>query len=148
MKLKRQEIWIWNNVHWYWLHCIDTFTIKLVSQDRVAPLTHNINLSISTATFPSLWNWKHTNAVSLLKKGDPLIAKKYRPVALLPVFIKILIFNQLVVHFDFYIHVHWNHHGSRAGYSRALTSIQIYDTWRWTLGTWWWWGSWWLILVQ
>ena len=109
---------------------IDTFIIKLVAEDIVAPLTHIINLSISTATFPSLW--KHAKVVPLLKKGDPLIAKNYRPVALLPVFSKILervVFNQLVAYLDFYNLIHPNHHGSREGYSTATALIQMYDTW-------------------
>ena len=50
---------------------IDTFIIKLVAQDILAPL---INTSILTATFSS--SWKHAKVVPLLKKGDPLIAKK------------------------------------------------------------------------
>ena len=90
---------------------IDTFIIKLVAQDILAPLTHIINLSISKATFPSLW--KHAKVVPLLKKGDPLIAKNYRPVALLPIFSKILervIFNQLAVYLDSYSLIHPNHH--------------------------------------
>ena len=40
---------------------IDTFIIKLVAQDILAPLTHVINTSISTATFPS--SWKHAKVV-------------------------------------------------------------------------------------
>ena len=68
----------------------------------------------------------------MLKKGDPLTAKNYRPVALLPTFSKILervIFNQLVLYLDSYNLIHPNHHGSRAGYSTATASIQMYDTW-------------------
>ena len=109
---------------------IDTFVIKLVAQDILAPLTHIINLSISTATFPS--SWKLAKVVPLLKKGDPLVAKNYRPVALLPIFSKILermVFNQLVCYLDSNNLIHPNHHGSRTGYSTATALIQMYDTW-------------------
>ena len=43
---------------------IDTFIIKLVADDIVAPLTHVINLSIAKPTFPS--PWKHTKVVPLM----------------------------------------------------------------------------------
>ena len=68
----------------------------------------------------------------MLKKGDPLIAKNYRPVALLPIFSKILegkVFNQLVSYLDSNNLIHPNHHGSRSGHSTARALIQMYDTW-------------------
>ena len=68
----------------------------------------------------------------MLKKGDPLIAKNYRPVALLPIFSKILervVFNQLVTYLDSNNLIHPNHHGSRSGHSTATALIQMYDTW-------------------
>ena len=95
---------------------IDTYVIKLVAQDILAPLTHIINLSISTGAFPS--PWKQAKVVPLLKKGDPLSAKNYRPVSLLPIFSKILervIFNQLISYLDSNDLVHANYHDSRAG---------------------------------
>ena len=111
-------------------HPVDTFVIKLVAQNILAPLTHIINLSISTSTFPS--SWKLAKVVPLLKKGDPLMAQNYRPVALLPIFSKILermVFNQLVSYLDTNNLIHPNHHGSRAGYSTVTALIQMYDTW-------------------
>ena len=109
---------------------IDTYITKLVADDIVEPLTYVINLSIQKSVFPSMW--KHAKVVPLLKKGDPLIAKNYRPVALLPIFSKILervVFNQLVQYLDFNNLIHPNHHGSRAGYSTATALIQMYDSW-------------------
>ena len=109
---------------------IETFIIKLVADDIVAPLTHIINLSIAKPTFPS--PWKHAKIVPLLKKGDALTAKNYRPVALLPIFSKILervVFNQLVTYLDSNSLLNPNHHGSRSGHSTATALIQMYDTW-------------------
>ena len=66
------------------------------------------------------------------KKGDPLIAKNYRPVALLPIFSKIMksvVFNQLVSYLDNNGLINPNHHGSRSGHSTATALIQMYDTW-------------------
>ena len=109
---------------------IDTYVVKLVADEIVAPLTHIINISIQRSIFPSMW--KHAKVVPLLKKGDPLIPKNYRPVALLPIFSKILervVFNQLVRYLDSNSLIHPNHHGSRAGHSTATALIQMYDSW-------------------
>ena len=80
---------------------IDTWVIKLVARDILPAITHIVNLSIVHSEFPSLW--KVSKVVPLLKKGDPLSPKNYRPVALLPVFCKILekvVFLQLVEYLD------------------------------------------------
>ena len=109
---------------------IDTRIIKLVAKDILPALTHVINLSISHSEFPSIW--KQSKVVPLLKKGDTLSPKNYRPVALLPIFSKILervIFNQLVKYLDENNLVNPNHHGSRQGHSTATALIQMYDQW-------------------
>ena len=109
---------------------IDTYVIKLVAQEIVAPLTHSINISIAKCTFPSIWN--HAKVLPLLRKGDPLIAKNYRPVAVLPIFSKILervVFNQLVSYLDSNNLIHPNHHGSRSGHSTSTALVQMNDTW-------------------
>ena len=98
--------------------------------DILPALTHIINLSIMQSKFPTVW--KHAKVVSLLKKGDTLAPKNYRPVALLPVFSKILeriVFNQLVKYLEAQKLIHPNHHGSRPGHSTATALIQMYDTW-------------------
>ena len=109
---------------------IDTWVIKLVASDILPALTHIINLSILQSTFPNMW--KQAKVVPLLKKGDPLTPKNYRPVALLPIFSKILeriVFNQLVENLDLHNLIHPNHHRSRAGHSTATALIQMYDRW-------------------
>lgn len=63
---------------------------------------------------------------------DPLIPKSYRPVALLPIFSKILekaVFSQLVKYLEENGLIHPNLHGSRAGHSTATALTQMYDTW-------------------
>ena len=109
---------------------IDTYVIKLVAADLVTRLTYIINLSLQMSVFPSVW--KYAKVVPLLKKGDPLVVKNYRPVALLPIFSKILervVFNQLVTYLDNNGLIHPNHHGSREGHSTASALIQMYDSW-------------------
>ena len=109
---------------------IDTGTIKLVAEEILPAITHIINLSIIQGTFPTIW--KQAKVVPLLKKGDPLSAKNYRPVALLPIFSKILekaVFLQIVEYLDKNNLLHPNHHGSRSGYNTATALIQMYDQW-------------------
>ena len=63
----------------------------------VPALTHIINLSISTSNFPQLW--KNAKVIPLHKKDDQLNPKNFRPVAILPVFSKVLervVFEQIV----------------------------------------------------
>ena len=76
--------------------------------------------------------WKHAKVVALLKKDDPLMAKNYRPVALLPIFSKILekaVFLQLVEYLDSNGLLSPNHHGSRHGHNTATALVQMYDQW-------------------
>ena len=109
---------------------IDTFIIKLVARDLVPAITHILNLSIAQSEFPNIW--KHSKVVPLLKKGDPLTPKNYRPVALLPILSKILekaVFLQLVEYLDSNGLLHPNHHGSRKYHNTATALVQMYDQW-------------------
>ena len=101
-----------------------------MATDIIPAITHIVNLSISQSEFPSVW--KLSKVVPLLKKGDPLTPKNYRPVALLPIFSKILekvIFLQLVEYLDTNGLLHPNHHGSRQHHNTATALIQMYDQW-------------------
>jgi hypothetical protein len=109
---------------------IGTWTIKLVARDIIPAITRIVNLSISQSEFPNIW--KLSKVVPLLKKGDPLTPKNYRPVALLPIFSKILekaVFLQLVEYLDTNGLLHPNHHGSRQHHNTATALIQMYDQW-------------------
>ena len=75
---------------------------------------------------------KKSKVVPLLKKGDTLDPKNYRPVALLPIFSKVLeraIFLQLIRYLDDNSILHPNHHGSRKGHSTTTALVQMYDSW-------------------
>ena len=111
---------------------IDTRTVKLAA-DLIAPaLTHIINLSIRTSTFPEIW--KYAKVIPLLKSSvcDPLLPKSYRPVALLPILSKIMekvVFSQLAKYLEENNIIHPNLHGSRPGHSTSTALIQLYDRW-------------------
>ena len=111
---------------------IDTRTVKLAVAEISPALTHIINLSISTSTFPSVW--KYAKVVPLLKSltADSLLPKSYRPVALLPILSKVLekiVFAQFVNYLEVNNLVHPNLHGSRAAHSTSTALIQLYDRW-------------------
>ena len=109
---------------------LDTYIVKLVAPSILPALTHIINLSIREGTFPALW--KKAKIIPLLKKGDALNPKNYRPVALLPIFSKIMervVFVQLVNYLENNNLLHPNHHGSRASHSTASALLQMHDTW-------------------
>ena len=109
---------------------IDTSTLKLIIHDILPALTHIINLSLTTLTFPS--SWKLAKIIPLLKKGDPLNPQNYRPVALLAIMSKVLervIFKQVVKYVEGNCLLHPSHHGSRAGHSTSTAIIEMYDSW-------------------
>ena len=109
---------------------IDTYIIKLIVDDILPAVTHIVNLSIQQSVFPSLY--KVAKIIPLLKKGDPLEAKNYRPVAILCILSKVIeriVFLQIVDYMNCNEFFHPNHHGFRAGHSTTTAMIQMYDSW-------------------
>ena len=60
---------------------IDARILKLGRHYLVPAITHIINLSISTQTFPE--EWKKAKVIPLHKKNDKISPENYRPVSLL-----------------------------------------------------------------
>ena len=109
---------------------IDTHIIKLIVDDALPAITHIVNLSIEQLRFPTLY--KRAKVIPLLKKGDPLDPKNYRPVAILCILSKIIeraIFIQIVDYMNKNQYFHPNHHGFRAHHSTTTAMIQMYDSW-------------------
>ena len=111
---------------------IDTRTLKLVAEDVAPGLTHIINLSIESSTFPSIWKW--AKVIPLLKSVscEKILPKSYRPVALLPIMSKVLekvVFSQLVKYLEDNQLIHPNLHGSRSGHNTSTALNQLYDRW-------------------
>ena len=102
--------------------------ITLIRPAIVPALTHIINLSLSTGNFPQ--TWKNAKIIPLHKKDDKLNPKNYHPVAILPVFSKVLervVFNQIVQYLSSNNLLHPSHHAYRSNTITAL--IQMYDGW-------------------
>ena len=112
------------------LDLIDTRIIKLIQPEILPALTHVINLSISSKKFPDYW--KDAKIIPLHKKDDLLNPKNYRPVAILPIFSKVLersIFNQISKYLTENSLLHPNHHAYRPSHNTTSALIQMYDTW-------------------
>ena len=93
---------------------IDSFVLKLASDELTPSITHIVNLSITRNNFPSLW--KTSKVIPLFKKEDATLPKNYRPVSLLPILSKILeraVYNQLVKYLEENRILHPSHHSFR-----------------------------------
>ena len=109
---------------------IDTYIIKLIKHEILPALTHIVNLSIETSTFPA--EYKVAKIIPLLKKSDPLNPKNYRPVAILPIVSKIIeraVFLQIIEYMNENDLLHPSHHGFRPGHNTTTALIQMYDSW-------------------
>ena len=112
------------------LDYIDTGIIKQARAELLPAITHIINLSIRHSKFPT--EFKKAKVVPLHKKGDRLSPKNYRPVAILPIFSKLLeraVFLQMIDYFESNNLLHPNHHGFRANHNTTTALLQMYDTW-------------------
>ena len=99
-----------NNSTAYGLDFIDTYAIKLIKKEILPAVTHIINLSISSRTFPEAW--KKVKIIPLHKTDDLLNPKNYRPVAIIPILSKILekvISNQMTKYLTENALIHPNH---------------------------------------
>ena len=80
---------------------INVKIIKSIKNIIISPLTKLINLCIAGSTFPDCL--KKAVVVPIYKRGDPNNPSNYRPIALLPIFGKVLekiLFNQLNSFFE------------------------------------------------
>ena len=106
------------------LDLIDTRIIKLIHSEILPALTHVVNLSISSQEFPAFW--KSTKVIPLFKKDDLLNTKNYRPVAIIPIFSKILervIFTQIIKYLSDNKLLHPNHHSYRKHHNTTTALI-------------------------
>ena len=109
---------------------IATYTIKLIVDNILPAVTHIVNLSIHQGVFPS--QYKIAKVIPLLKKDDPLLAKNYRPVAILCILNKVIemvIFLQIVDYMNRNDFFHPNHHSVIAHDSHTSAVVQMYNTW-------------------
>lgn len=99
-------------------------TISLIS----APLTHIINLSLSSGVVPD--QMKIARVIPLFKSGIHSLVTNYRPISVLPVFSKFLeriVYNRLINFLNKYNILSRNQYGFRKNHSTAYALIQLYD---------------------
>ena len=112
------------------LDYIDTGIIKLAQVEITPALTHIINLSIRQSIFPA--QLKKAKVVPPHKKNDVLNPRNYRPMAILPVFSKLLewaVFVQMIDYFECKKLLHPNHHSFWSNHNTTTALLQMYDTW-------------------
>ena len=111
---------------------IDNQTIKLVAREITPALTHIINLSISTSTFPAIYKWSKVTPLLKNSSLDSILPASYRPVNQLVGLSKIVercVFGQLVEYLEHNSLLHPNQHGGRSSHSTITTLIQLHSQW-------------------
>ena len=109
---------------------IDTYVIKLASDELTPVITHIVNLSIANGVFPH--QWKMAKVIPLHKKNENMYPQNYRPVSLLCICSKILeraIFSQIVDYMESNNLIHPSHHGFRSGHNTTTALAQMFEVW-------------------
>ena len=112
------------------LDYIGTGIIKQAKKELLPALTHIINLSIKQSKFPT--QFKKAKVIPLFKSGDKLSPSNYRPVAILPIWSKLVeraVFIQMIEYFESNNLIHPSHHGFRANHNTTTALLQMYDNW-------------------
>ena len=111
---------------------IDTYIVKLTRKFIVPALTHIVNLSITTQTFPKAYKVAKVVPLYKGKEADITNPKSYRPVALLPIVSKILervVKKQVSDYMDKNQFWHPQHHAYRSHHSTTTAILSMYDSW-------------------
>ena len=80
---------------------VSTKFLKSIKTEISPAITHIINQSLNTGTFPD--NLKLAKVIPIHKKGDNKVFDNYRPISILPAISKVfekVIFDQLYEHFN------------------------------------------------
>lgn len=104
--------------------------LKMASMSIVGPITHIINLSITTNVFPH--QWKSARICPIFKKGDCTDPNNYRPISVLPVISKLLeriVFDQLYPFLNSKDLLHDTQSGFRPNHSTCTALINITEDW-------------------
>ena len=102
--------------------------VRIILPFIIGPLTHIINFSLTTCTFPHLW--KIANVIPVQKKKEPSVPEDYRPISLLPLFSKVyerLLAGQIIRHLEMHKLLTENQSGFRAKHSCATAMLKIID---------------------
>jgi hypothetical protein len=107
---------------------IPLFVIKDNIDIIANPLTHLVNLSLSSGTFPDLL--KIARVVPVFKSDDRRLLSNYRPISILPILSKVfekIVYNRLINYIDRFHILIDNQYGFRSGHSTYLALLQLYN---------------------
>ena len=105
---------------------LNSVLLKDAFRILVVELTHILNESIRTCTFPDAWSLGMITPIP--KEGDSLDAGNWRPITLLPVLGKLLdraVHYQITTHLNEYDLLMPNQHGFRKGKSTSTAIIEL-----------------------
>ena len=109
----------------------DIVPLKIIRQilpSIIKPLTHIINLSLSTGTMPNLC--KIAVVTPIHKEGNPADPGNYRPISILPILGKTVEFfvnNQLTQYLDEKGLISKNQYGFRKDHSTTYLMLDLFD---------------------
>ena len=109
---------------------ICALAVKVGAASLHGPITHLVNLSIRSSTFPAHWK---IGLLLPLHKGKGLDRRdpaSYRPISLLPIFGKIaerMLQPQIMDFMTSSLQLNQNHHSYRKGHSTTTTLLQLSD---------------------
>ena len=109
---------------------IDGKLFKLAAPVITLPLTHILNLSISTGSIPQAW--KMAKVIPIFKAGNRKMLNNYRPISILPLVSKILekaVHSQLLPYLTTNNLLSPNQSGFRPGYSTLAAVAHAHDNW-------------------
>ena len=118
------------NSHAYGIDLIDSMTIKMAASTLVPVITHVINLSLCTATFPARWKLSRILPLLKSKDSDPTNPASYRPISQLPVLSKLTertVQCQLMTYLENNNLLSAHHHAYREKHNTSTALIQIMD---------------------
>ena len=107
---------------------ISATTVQKTATACITPLTHIMNLSLSSGIFPQ--ELKNARVIPLFKSGDAMLSSNYRPVSVLPLFSKILerlMYNRLISFINKHDHLCKFQFGFREDHSTNLALIYLVD---------------------
>jgi retron-type reverse transcriptase len=102
--------------------------IKLILEFSLHSITHIINFSLTSSTFPSIW--KKAYVIPLPKKPAPASESDYRPISILPVLSKIIekvVHRQLSDFLDSNAVLSPLQSGFRSGHSTTTALVRVTD---------------------
>ena len=108
--------------------CISSCVIKSTYDCFLSPLTHIMNISLTSGVFPS--EMKIARVIPIFKSGDQMHFTNYRPVSVLPLFSKILerlMYNRLLSFINTHNILYAFQFGFRTDHSPNLALIFLVD---------------------